>query len=369
MPDPAAAARTADEVFTIIPGQGPGREPVFSVLVKRTYDIGRSGVVRAEQTAPWRIIDEYYEDGDPEWASVKRETETFPWKVATDVVFVGCAHAPEMEPVKVLETTLEIADVRKTIRVIGDRHCEFTGGRPIFTDPLPFVTMDMRYERAYGGKDFFSLPEMPLYYPRNYVGTGYVIKNTEETVDGLKLPNLEDPEQPVSPDTLVLESPDNWNAQPMPQGFGWFHRVWYPRCSFAGAYPPFVKLEEMLREEELGLVPENQIVLARQMKLPSFDLRFNSGASLGLVMPYLRGNERIALRHLMEEPLLAFNLPGDIPRMTLDIGQGEQLLEPVLHTVCIYGEERQVDLIWRGALRYPGVDWLPEMKRLVARVW
>jgi hypothetical protein len=48
---------------------------------------------------------------------------------------------------------------------------------------------------------------------------------------------------------------------------------------------------------------------------------------------------------------------------------GEQDLDPVLHTVFIDGDARQVDLIWRGALQYPGVDWLPEMKRLVARAW
>jgi hypothetical protein len=28
----------------------------------------------------------------------------------------------------------------------------------------------------------------------------------------------------------------------------------------------------------------------------------------------------------------------------------------------------EVDLVWRGALPFPGVDWLPEMKRLVAVV-
>jgi hypothetical protein len=27
-------------------------------------------------------------------------------------------------------------------------------------------------------------------------------------------------------------------------------------------------------------------------------------------------------------------------------------------------EDRQVDLVWRGAVPYSGMDWLPEMKRL-----
>jgi hypothetical protein len=28
----------------------------------------------------------------------------------------------------------------------------------------------------------------------------------------------------------------------------------------------------------------------------------------------------------------------------------------------------QLDLVWRGALEYPGIDWLPEMKRLHVEV-
>jgi hypothetical protein len=365
----SVAAPSRKEMYTVVPGQDPDRQPVFSVLVKRTYDIGRSGtLVRAPETLPFRVVDEYYENGDAEWTSIKHETEDFPWKVATDVVFIGRAHTPDGEPLELLDVALAVAGTRKIIRVIGDRQCEYTGGRPSFTDPVLFTEMDIRYERAYGGRDSFSIPGLPFYYPRNFVGTGMVIANTEETVQGLKLPNLEDPMEPITPDMIAIESPENWNAQPMPQGFGWFHRAWYPRCSFVGAYPPFVKLNEVLREEDLGLVPENQIVLARQMKLPSFDVRFNNGASAGLQLPYLSGDEHVTLTHLTREPEMSFRLPGEVPAMTLDIGFGETPLEPVLHTVSIDGEQRKVDLIWRGALPYPGVDWLPEMKRLVARV-
>ena len=52
--------------------------------------------------------------------------------------------------------------------------------------------------------------------------------------------------------------------------------------------------------------------------------------------------------------------------MMLDIGLGENELKPVLHTVCIRVEEIQLDMVWRGAHEYPGVDWLPEMKRIHA---
>jgi hypothetical protein len=35
-----------------------------------------------------------------------------------------------------------------------------------------------------------------------------------------------------------------------------------------------------------------------------------------------------------------------------------------LHTVLIRMDQRQVDLVWRGAVPYPGPEWLPEMPRM-----
>jgi len=200
------------------------------------------------------------------------------------------------------------------------------------------------------------------------VGTGLALKNVAEVVAGLRLPNLEDPLDLLTPERLVLESPTRWNGQPLPQGLGWVHRAWYPRCSFAGAFPPFVGPDDVLREEELGLVPAGQIALARQLKLPSFDARFSNGASIGLVCPKLQGDEAITLTHVLPEAELTVALPGERPRVALDIGLGDNELPVVLHSVCIRGDDRQVDLVWRAAHAYPGVDWLPEMTRMHASV-
>jgi hypothetical protein len=34
----------------------------------------------------------------------------------------------------------------------------------------------------------------------------------------------------------------------------------------------------------------------------------------------------------------------------------------------IHLDERQLDLVWRAAIPYPGRDWLPQMRRLVITV-
>jgi hypothetical protein len=358
-------ADPADSV-AVLPSQKEKRVPIFAVLVKRTYDIHfNEPAIRVDPGQPLRKVDEYYDDGEPETATVKHESDLTPYKLGTDVVVIAKAYTLKGKPMRQVDVALEIAGRRKVIRVIGDRRCVHRQGRdPTFTEPLEFTEMEIRYERSFGGHDLKSVEGLPFYYPRNMSGTGLAVRNLAEVVDGLALPNLEDPTDLLTPERLILGELERWNQMPLPQGLGWFQKTWYPRCSFVGAVPGFVNVDETMREETLGLVPKRQIALARQFRLPSFDLRFNNGASLGQVFPYLTGCEPVRMVNLTPDGLLQFSLPRDTPRIMLDIGLGESELPPVLHTVCIRPEQMQVDLVWRGALEYPGVDWLPEMKRM-----
>ena len=358
------------EELTVVPGKTETGNPIFSVLVKRTYDV-RPGqaVVRAQKTNPLVKVDVYYDHGDPETCCVKYETDLVPYKPATDVVAIAKAYCPAAKPVAEMDVSIELDGRKKAVRVIGDRRCIFREGHPpAFTEPVEFTEMEIRYERAYGGTDARANPALPFSYPRNHLGTGMVLKNARESIDGLPLPNLEDPADLLIPERVVLGEPERWNQQPLPQGFGWFQRTWYPRCSFVGSVPGFVDPDEIMREEALGLVPKGQIALARQFKLPSFDVRFNNGASLGMTFPYLAGAERVRLTNLTPSGQLEFYLPDDPPKIMMDIGLGENELQPVLQTVSIRPEEMQVDLLWRGAHEYPGVEWLPEMKKMVTIV-
>jgi hypothetical protein len=361
----------SQEPFTIVSGKTERGAPVFCVLLKRTYDIRlNDSATRAAETKPLLNMDVYYDYGDPEWSTVLFENDLAPYKLETDVVFIAKAYSPNGKPVDSMTIGVEVGGRRKVIRVLGDRCCRYRKeGPPVFTDPVPFTEMEMRYEKAYGGRDIKSSPGLEFSYPRNHMGTGIALKNLPGVVEGLGLPNLEDPDDLLTPDRVVLGEPERWNQQPLPQGLGWFQRTWYPRCSFVGAVPGYLDPDEEMREERLGLVPRHQIALARQFKLPSFDVRFNNGASIGLRFPYLAGDELIRSANLTPGGgITAFRLPGEHPRVMLDIGLGENELEVVLHTVCVRLEEMQVDLLWRGAHEYPGTDWLPEMKRMVAEV-
>jgi hypothetical protein len=357
-------------VFEIVPGKNERAEHVFCVVVKRTYRIKPGSIVeRCEEDRELRKIDEYYDRGDPEWATVQHEYELAPYKPFVDIAVIGKAYAPEGKPTTQMTASVRVAGMKKTIAVFGDRECHHREDQdPVFSDPKPFSEMEIRYERAYGGRDEKSIPEMPLYYPRNHMGTGVVLRNIKEVVQGLALPNLEDPADLLMPERLIIGEPQRWHTQPLPQGFGWAPRTAYPRCALLGSYPAFVDVGTVTAEERLGLLPKNHIALAKQSKLPTFEARFNNGASIGMLLRSLDGNEPIRLRGLSPDGLLEFLLPGETPKISLDIGKGECELEAKLTTVSIRPDEMEVDLIWRGAQLYEGYTWWPKMKRLHAEV-
>jgi hypothetical protein len=357
-------------VFQVVPGQNDRNEHIFSVIVKRSYRITPGArAERRDADHELRLIDQYYENGDPEWSTVQHEYELAPYKASTDVVVIGKAYVPRGVATERTMVGVQVGTGSKTLVVTGERKCSYReGAAPVFTDPEPFTEMEIRYERAYGGRDERSVPDIPFLYPRNFMGAGVVLRNMKETVEGLRLPNVEDPEDLLTPERLFIGEPDRWHLQPLPQGFGWRQRTWYPRAALLGSYPPFLDPGTVTSEERMGLLPKDHVALAKQSRLRPMQAQFASGASLGMTFSRLAGDEPVVLGRLTLDGVLKFLLPGDTPSIGLDLGRGMQPLEPKLHTVSIRPEDREVDLIWRGAQTYPGYSWLPNVTRIEAEV-
>lgn len=357
-------------VFEVVPGRDDVGNHLFSVVVKRTYRFMPNGTAeRCEKDRPLRRIDEYYDGGDPEWSTVQHESELAAYKPATDVVVIGTAYAPRGVPTERMLVGVRVGASEKVLAVTGDRRCHYQAGRtPIFGDPEPFAAMEVRYERAYGGRDEVSDPAVPFLYPRNPMGAGVVLRNVREAVDGLALPNIEDSGDQLTPERLLVHEPARWHLQPLPQGFGWRQRAWYPRSALLGSYPPFLDAGTVTTEERMGLLPADHVALAKQSRLKPLPAPFANGASFGMLFADLRGDEAVALGGLSPEGLLQFRLPGDPPAVLLDIGLGPQEPAPKLHTVSIRPDDREVDLVWRAAVPYEGYAWLPKMTRLHAEV-
>ncbi len=349
---------------TVLPGQSPEGTYVLSVLVKRTYQIVPGGrCTRAEVDDPLVAGDVYWDH--PMNSSIRYESDFVPFKVATDVVLNGTAYAPGGEPATSCLVSLEVGACRKSITVVGDRMAQFAGGgAPVVTDPVPFSEMALRYELAYGGTDVYSDLKTLYPYPRNPLGRGFVVANTPTSVDNLPLPNLEDPQAPLSARDLCLGEYGRWETRPMPAGFGWFPKVWWPRALLAGVMPRDRALEQGLRQAYAQLVPADQREAYMKNGFRDMDFRFFNGASAGLTVPYLRGGETVVTENLRPEGHVLFGLPTETPRIGLDIGKGVQEPEVALHTVMIHMDEGQLDLVWRGAVPYPGPDWLPKMRKM-----
>ncbi len=348
----------------VLPGQSPEGRHILSVLLKRSYDIVLGGrCTRALSDQKLLAGDVYY--GDPMNSTVKYESDFVPFKPATDVVFIGNAYAPKGKPARILRAALSVGKFHKEVLVFGNRVCRYTRGFALeFSGPAPFETMAMRYENAYGGADVYSDPKMPALYPRNHLGRGFVVEKNKKSFENFVLPNIEDPQHLLTPENLCAGKMKHWEQQPMPQGFGWFSKFWQPRAALAGVMPADRLLEQELRKAYSAAVPKEQRELYEQTKLPDMDFRFFNGASQGLAVPFLSGEEEIRATNLSPEGEISFQLPGERPVIALDIGMGAQELAAALHTVMIRMEERQVDLVWRAASPYPGPDWMPDMKKM-----
>ena len=194
------------------------------VVVKATFAVGEYIEV-AETQRPVVVADEPW--GEPGKSSVKYASEAHLSKPSTDVVLVGEACAPDGRRVTQLDVSVAVAEKRKMVYVFGDRRWEkgFFGLR--MTDPARFEWMPLTYERAFGGLHVVDQEKNKIMFePRNPVGCGFTGKRNRTEIDGMKLPNLEDPSQ-------LITKPSH---KPEPAGFGFISPAWEPRKAFAGTY-------------------------------------------------------------------------------------------------------------------------------------
>src|SRR5262249_12571437 len=156
-----------------------------------------------------------------------------------------------------------------------DRVARFVkDGVPTFTDPELFLSIALRYERAYGGIDVYSDKATAYPYPRNPLGRGFVVSNTEQALDNLPLPNFEDPQAPPTPERFCSGEYKQWEQQPVPAGLGWFPKVWYPRALLAGVMPADRAVEQELRQAYAKLLPADQREPYLKHGFPDVNFRF-----------------------------------------------------------------------------------------------
>ena len=235
------------------------------------------------------VAGEEKDSPEGQWLKVRNEAIQAPFKPKADVVLLGTAYAPGGKAVKGMEVSLRVGRVQKKLRVMGDRRWRFGSFSmlPTPSDPEPFTTMPLTYDRAFGGIDAASA----AWYPENPTGRGFIGAKTKEAIHDRLLPNIEDAAAPVT----------SWDSRPkLPAGFDFCGRGWLPRRKHAGTY-------DEKHEKE------------RAPKLPlDFSYALFNGAHPDLqVEGYLKGDEEVELRGVTPEGVVRFRLPGIRPKITV----------------------------------------------------
>lgn len=316
---------------------------IWLVAVKCTFDIRPDGSTEvAQDQPPVTMAPEYTIPAKPAESSLKYDMDLVRTKTTTDVVVLGHAYAPGGHAVTDLEVGFRVGSVVKRLHVSGDR--VWQGGA--ISAPQRFTKMPIVYERAYGGVDPQSRDTAsPQWDVRNPLGTGFALARTG--LDGLPLPNIEYPEQPVG----------SWKDRPAPAGFGPLCAHWQPRAQLAGTY------DDKWQRERLPLLPDD------------FDDRYYQCAPADQQAPqFLKGGEPVALMNLTPAVELRFELPRVFLGFETLFYTGERQShdKAKLHTVIIEPDGPRVSLVWHTALPcHPKVHKLNRtritQKRLLAR--
>lgn len=294
---------------------------IWLVAVKCTFDIKSDGSTEvAKEQPPVTMAPEYMNPADPVRSSLKYDMDLVRTKATTDVLVLGHACAPRGEPVTELDIGFRVGPVMKRLHVTGDR--TWRGNTP--SKPELFVKMPLTYERAYGGFDPASVETVnPQWDVRNPLGTGFALSSLK--IDGLKLPNIEHPDQ------LIRE----WHDRPMPAGLGPICTHWQPRARLAGTY------DENWQRDRFPLLPED------------FDDRHYQCAPFDQQAPqFLSGGEPVALINLTPNSQLRFELPRLFLGFETFFYTDERQLHnrPRLHTVILEPDFPRVSLVWHSAL-------------------
>lgn len=292
--------------------------PLLLLVVKATYAIGDSGLKLADEQVPVKWRGEPW--GKPGESSDRYEPEGAFIKPATDVALIGHAHPPQKGTTETL-VALQVGPLKKAVRVVGERTWFRSMGKVAATKPLPFDKLPLTWERAFGGWDRTDTA-MPSFEPRNPVGTGFRA-SPRHFEEGLRLPNLEDPADPLH----------DFGQKVTPTGFGFISPNWHPRAKYAGTY------DEAWNNTRKPLLPKD------------FDRRFFNAAAPGLVAPgYLKGDEPVIVVGASPRGRLSFPLPGQAaPTVTVELAAGEDAKPELrLDTVILDTDAEQVLLLWRG---------------------
>jgi hypothetical protein len=169
-------------------------------------------------------------------------------------------------------------------------------------------------------------------------------------LEGTPLPNLDDPDDPVTPGRLLARDALDWADRPVAAAYGAVDPLTVPRCMFSFLRPDWSAGSRPLRELAHGALLERDLA-DRPLADPP-DPRFYNCAPAGLAVCRLHGGERVSLWNLhRHHEHLEFDLPRERPRMIVEPpGCRAYELDAVLGMVLIEPDDDRITLTWTASM-------------------
>ncbi len=364
--DDGEASPIGAETVAAVRDPATGRR-LLAGIVKRTYAIDDDGRVSLadDQAAIVDDPDLGIDDHDA-YALLIDDTDLVAPKVATDVVLAATAFSRDRT--RELHVAVALGANVRRLRVSGERVAEVRGdGTVRFSSAEAFTETPIGWDVAYGGYDehahftvapptadeirFLGRPLGLFAYPRNSAGRAYFLDVDRRRADGARLPIVEDPSDPLTPDRFFVPRPAAWLDAPIAAGLGWQHHAWFPR--FVRTVGPLLAHDAPTRPvREVALGDGDDLPDVAELGRGQLHPRGLQGAAAGLSRERLRGDELCILSNLHPRVAdLRFALPGEVPRITIRPPNVKAFTPPaVLQTVRIDPAAGRVVLTWCAAV-------------------
>ncbi len=295
-------------------------------ILKATFEIDRHCQL-AEQQTPLYKQDRYR--NDPLSSGLQQVGDYHLSKLSTDVLVEGECLLEGLREVDCCDVNITVGDLHKHLRIFGDRY--WHNGKP--SAPSTFVRMPVIYERAFGGS--YQSQDRIERYEDNPIGMGFCGIRSEQEMNGIPLPNIEDPAHLI----------ENLQSTPPPAGIEALPPYSLRRRSFVGTY------DDEWRKLRAPYLPED------------FSRKYFQCASDGLVSPVsLVGGEPVTVRNMREQGDWHFSLP--VVEVDCRVKWANQLYNiPMrIETLLLQPNQSQVCCVWRG--EFPVNQWVSRVEYL-----
>lgn len=291
------------------------------VVMKATFalDFESETPVLADAQTPIVMSDEFF--GEPGLSAPKYESEFALHKPFCDVLLNATAYAPGGRPVRKVPVEVRVGSWVKGFEVVGDRFWYVNNGSIVATEPQPFVSMSITYERAFGGfDDRHEDANRHEAFHANSVGRGFSALLDAQSLAGRPLPNTQEFSNPIT-------RPD---GDYKPMSFGPVGRHWEPRRHYAGTY------DQKWLDEEFPFLPAD------------FDSQYFQSAPADQQLPLPVGAQRVVLKNLTPEGAFTFQLPGFEACVHILPRDGErETLSAFADSILIEPDMKRVMMTWR----------------------